>query len=388
MPEIKSTEQAGDRDMNMTERRKRILRAVVEHYIETAEPVGSKIIADLAQLDCSSATIRNEMSTLEKMGYLEQPHTSSGRIPSPAGYRFYVNELMEQQKLSMQETERMNQAMHLKMQELDRIIDQAGKLVSQFTNYPAFALTAGRNRIDISRYDLLMVDQNSFIVVAMTNTNVVRNKLIHLPSDITEPQLQLLNALLNTSFTGKTLQELTPDLMQVAQKAAGSSYGLISLVVSFAMEVLDDLEHSSIHTAGASQLLNHPEYQDVDKAHKLLSYLSDDPNLAHLTEPAMALDDGPQVFIGPENVAEELKDTSVVLASYDIGDGMKGVIGVVGPTRMDYAKVTAKLSYMADNLGKLFNGMSGNSLNVPQQRALGAAAPKDPSQNDSSNQGG
>ena len=162
--------------MNMTERRKRILRAVVEHYIETAEPVGSKIIADLAQLDCSSATIRNEMATLEKMGYLEQPHTSAGRIPSPAGYRFYVNELMEKHKLSMQETERINEAMHLKMRELDRVIDQAGKLVSQFTNYPAFALTAGRDRIYISRYDLLMVDPNSFIVVAMTNTNVVKKQ--------------------------------------------------------------------------------------------------------------------------------------------------------------------------------------------------------------------
>ena len=378
--------------MNMTERRKRILRAVVEHYIETAEPVGSMIIADLAQLVCSSATIRNEMATLEKMGYLEQPHTSAGRIPSPAGYRFYVNELMEKHKLSMQETERINEAMHLKMRELDRVIDQAGKLVSQFTNYPAFALTAGRDRIYISRYDLLMVDPNSFIVVAMTNTNVVKNKLVHLPSNITEPQLQLLNALLNTSFTGKTLQEITPDLMQVAEKAAGSSYGLISLVVSFAMEVLDDLEHSSIHTAGASQLLNHPEYQDVDKAHKLLTYLSDDPNLAHLTAPMMneGKDEGPKVFIGPENVAEELKDTSVVLASYDIGDGMKGVIGVVGPTRMDYAKVTAKLSYLADNLGKLFNGMSGNALAPPAQKALELNPPSelDPSKNDSNDQGG
>lgn len=378
--------------MELTERKKRILQAIVETYIETAEPVGSKVVAEKARLDVSTATIRNEMADLTELGLLEQPHTSAGRIPSPAGYRFYVNELMEKHKLSMQETERINEAMHLKMRELDRVIDQAGKLVSQFTNYPAFALTAGRDRIYISRYDLLMVDPNSFIVVAMTNTNVVKNKLVHLPSNITEPQLQLLNALLNTSFTGKTLQEITPDLMQVAEKAAGSSYGLISLVVSFAMEVLDDLEHSSIHTAGASQLLNHPEYQDVDKAHKLLTYLADDPNLAHLTAPMMSESEveGPKVFIGPENVAEELKDTSVVLASYDIGDGMKGVIGVVGPTRMDYAKVTAKLSYLADNLGKLFNGMSSNSLAPPAQKALELNPPfePDPSKNDSNDQGG
>lgn len=378
--------------MELTDRKKRILKIVVEEYVAAAEPVGSKAIAQRMPGKISSATIRNELADLTEMGYLEQPHTSAGRIPSPAGYRFYVNELMEKHKLSMQETERINEAMHLKMRELDRVIDQAGKLVSQFTNYPAFALTAGRDRIYISRYDLLMVDSNSFIVVAMTNTNVVKNKLVHLPSNITEPQLQLLNALLNTSFTGKTLQEITPDLMQVAEKAAGSSYGLISLVVSFAMEVLDDLEHSSIHTAGASQLLNHPEYQDVDKAHKLLTYLSDDPNLAHLTAPMMneGKDEGPKVFIGPENVAEELKDTSVVLASYDIGDGMKGVIGVVGPTRMDYAKVTAKLSYLADNLGKLFNGMSGNALAPPAQKALELNPPSelDPSKNDSNDQGG
>lgn len=137
--------------------------------------------------------------------------------------------------------------------------------MSQFTNYPSFALTAGRDRIFITRFDLLMVSQNSFIAVAMTNTNVVKNKLIHLPSDITEPQLQLLNALLNTSFTGQGPQRADPRPDAVAEKAAGSSYGLISLVVSSAMEVLDDLEHSSIHTAGVSHLLDHPEYQDVDQ---------------------------------------------------------------------------------------------------------------------------
>ena len=203
--------------MDISPRKKKILAAVVDEYIRTAEPVGSKTIAATAGLGCSSATIRNEMATLEKMGYLEQPHTSAGRVPSPLGYRFYVNELMEEHKLTLQETERINQAMDLKMRELDRVIDQAGKLVSRFTNYPSFALTAGRERVFIVRFDLLMVSDNSFIAVAMTNTKVVKNKLIHLPTDITEPQLQLLNALLNTSFTGKTLKELTPDLMQVAQ---------------------------------------------------------------------------------------------------------------------------------------------------------------------------
>lgn len=338
----------------MTERKRKILRAVVETYIASAEPVGSKAVLEQSGLNISSATVRNEMADLTEMGYLEQPHTSAGRVPSPKGYRLYVNELMEEQRLSMEETRQINETLHLKMQELDKVIDQAGRMVSQLTNYPAFAVTGNARRMTIQRFDLIMVDANSFIVVVMTDNNIVKNKLIRLPTDLSEPQLQLLTTLLNASFTGKTLDQLTPELMRVAEHAAGSSYGLISLVVSFAMEVLDDLEHSEVYTAGASHLLDHPEYQDVGKAQKLMTYLGEEQALAQaLALPDMA-GDSTKILIGPENVAEELKDSSVVLASYDIGDGMKGVIGVVGPTRMDYAKVAAKLSYVADGLSRLF----------------------------------
>ena len=340
--------------MALSERKKKILRAVVESYVPTAEPVGSKAILELAGLNVSSATIRNDLADLTEEGYLEQPHTSAGRIPSPKGYRLYVNELMEEQRLSIEETRQINEALHLKMKELDKVIDQAGRMVSQLTNYPAFALAGGARRTTIRRFDLIMVDPNSFITVVMTDNHVVKNKLIHLPTEMSEPQLQLLTTLLNSSFVGKSLDELTPELMRVAEHAAGSSYGLISLVVSFAMEVLDDMENSPVYTAGASHILDQPEYQDVGKAQKLMRYLGGGTGLAQSIAIPGAAEEGPRILIGPENVADELKDTSVVLASYDIGDGLKGVIGVVGPTRMDYAKVAAKLSYVADGLSKLF----------------------------------
>jgi heat-inducible transcriptional repressor len=350
--------------MELSDRKKRILRTIVESYIETAEPIGSKAIAEKAALTCSTATIRNEMAELEKMGLLIQPHTSAGRIPTAAGYRFYVNELMEAHKLTLQETATINAQLPLKMQELDRVIDQAGRMVSQLTNYPAFALADRRAQATITRFDLLMVDKNSFIIVVMTNLNVVKNKLVKLPIDVNEPQLQLLNTLLNTSFVGKTAEELNPELMRMAEKAAGSAYGLISLVVSFAMEVLEDAGRSSVHTAGANRILEHTEYQDVDKAHELLSYLDHDSELAQLSG---AMGDGDtKIIIGPENVSDALKDTSVVMASYDIGDGMRGVIGVVGPTRMDYAKVTARLSYFAESLSKMF-GKGESELPSPKQ---------------------
>lgn len=337
--------------MELTERKKRILRVVIENYIETAEPVGSKTIAESSGLDISSATIRNEMADLEELVYLEQPHTSAGRIPSPKGYRLYVNELMDDYRLSIQETQRINQALHLKMAELDRVIDQAGRIVSQLTQYPAFALSSGMERVTIRRFDLLMVERSAFIIVVMTDTNVVRNRLVRLPSDLSEPQLQLLNTLLNTTFTGLTLEQITPELMRVAQHAAGESYGLISLVVSFAIEVLEELEHRKVHTSGIAHLLEHPEYRSLEKAQTLMSYLSEDADPARFPIPK---GDPMSILIGPENVAEALKDTSVVVASYDIGEGMRGVIGVVGPTRMDYAKITARLSYLAQGLSSLF----------------------------------
>ena len=351
--------------MALSERKKVILRAIVENYIETAEPVGSKAVAELTGLKVSSATIRNDMADLEEMGYLEQPHTSAGRIPSPKGYRVYVNELMESQKLSVQETEDINHQLRTKMAELDKVIDQAGKLVSQMTHYPTFALTTASARITIKRYDLIMVDDNSFIAVVMTDSNVARNKIIRIPSDLNQPQIQLLNTLLNSSFVGLTLSEITPELMRVAQHAVGDSYGLISLVVSFAMEVLQELESQSVHTAGLSNLFAHPEYQTVDKAQPLLTYLSEEIDPSQLPVPQT---EQMKIIIGPENAASELKDTSVVLASYDIGDNMRGIIGVVGPTRMDYAKVTARLAYFTDSLTRMF-GKNEPSLPPPAEQS-------------------
>lgn len=337
--------------MDLTERKRRILRAVVETYIQTAEPVGSKSILDHAGMNVSSATIRNEMADLEALGLLEQPHTSAGRIPSPTGYRFYVNELMERHRLSMQETQSLNEAFHLKMQELDRVLEQAGRVVSQITQYPAFAISAGADRVTIRRFDLLMVESCAFIIVVMTDANTVHNRLVHLPTDLSETQLQLLNTLLNTTFTGLTLEEITPELMRVAAHAAGETYGLISLVVSFAMEVLEGLEHRRVHTAGITSLLSHPEFRSLDRAEPLMSCLLEENGLHRLPIPK---NDLMRILIGPENVTEALKDSSVIMASYDIGEGMRGMIGVVGPTRMDYSRLSARLTYLADGLSRLF----------------------------------
>jgi heat-inducible transcriptional repressor len=313
--------------------------------------VGSKAIVASAVLKVSSATIRNEMAELESLGLLEQPHTSAGRIPSPQGYRLYVNELMEEHRLTIQETQKINDALHLKIRQMDQVMSEAGKIISQLTRYPTFALATGSKKAVISRYDLLMVEENSFIAVLMTDGQVVKNKLFRLSEAVSAPQLQLLSTLLNTSFTGLTLEELTPELLKVSAHAGEEAYSLISLVVSFAIEVLEEMENHVVHTAGIPSLLAHPEYQSLEKAEPLMNYLAEmggDLNLPVVQGKNV------KILIGPENLADELKDSSVIMASYDIGGGMQGVIGVVGPTRMDYADLAARLSYFAEGLSRMF----------------------------------
>ena len=336
--------------MEISARKKRILAAVVENYIHSAEPVGSKTIAETAGLGCSSATIRNELSELTALGYLEQPHTSAGRVPSPQGYRFYVNELMERQKLSLEETEAINARLNEKMEQLDRLMADAGKLAGQLTGYPALALSAPR-AATVKRFDLLYVDANTFIIVALLSNSTVQNKLVHLPFSVDQGMIQKLSALFNAGFTGLTDEEITPVLISATERAARDTMGLTSIIAAFTIEALSRSREGEAYVTGESSLLQQPEFRDPDKAHRVISYLSDSGHLMSL--PSAGSDSGVRVIIGPENLAEELRDSSVVMASYDAGEGQRGLIGVVGPLRMDYAAVAAKLQYIAEGLSRL-----------------------------------
>ena len=322
---------------------------VVEDYIRTAEPVGSKAIAAEMEGKVSSATIRNELADLVDLGYLEQPHTSAGRIPSPKGYRLYVNELMEQQKLSLAETEKINQSLQMKMEELDRVISRAGKAVSSFVNYPTYMAAARKKKVTAQRFDLLPVDEHTCIVVMMMSSNRVKSQLLRLQLKVDLEQMPTLVNLLNSHFTGISTDEMNQRLMNVADQVPPQLFLLLSQTISYAVDALEESSQREIVTAGANQLLKLPEFRDADKAHELMSFLADSKE--NLPMP----DEGPmKILIGPENVSEALQDTSVVVASYDIGDDMRGLIGVVGPTRMDYATVAARLSGFADGLTRLF----------------------------------
>ena len=334
--------------VELTDRKKQILKVVVEDYVRTAEPVGSKTIA--AEMGgVSSATIRNELSDLTELGYLEQPHTSAGRVPSPKGYRLYVNELMERQRLSIAETERINQSLQMRMEELDRVISQAGRAVSSLMNYPAYVAATGKKQMTARRFELLPVDEHSCIVVMMMGDNRVKSQLLRMQLKVDAEQMPTLVNLLNSNFTGISADEMNRRLMDVSEQVTPQMFLLLSQTIAYAADVLEEAGQKEVFTVGASQLLKLPEFRDADKAHQLMSFLSDSKE--NLPVP----DEGPmKILIGPENVSEALRDTSVVVASYDIGDDMRGLIGVVGPTRMDYGTVAARLSGFAEGLTRLF----------------------------------
>lgn len=337
--------------MELTDRKQKLLRIIVEEYIRTAEPVGSKAIAAMPDVTFSSATIRNEMAELTQLGLLEQPHTSAGRIPSAAGYRLYIDELMQDYRLSVDETKSLNQAMELKMQEFDKTMTQVGKMVSKLTNLPAYTLTSATNTT-VKKFELIMAGEHSFILVVMTSGEVVKNKLIKLPLSVTETDLKLLSAVLNATLTEIPVEEFTPELLDKVTRAAGSAASLVPIVVDYTTQVLTELQKSEVWLTGQTRLLGQPEYRDIEKAEQFLSTLDEDmiSNLPATINPNSPV----QILVGPENIAKELKETSVVMTRFDIGDRMQGLIGVVGPTRMDYAKVTARLSYFAESLGKMF----------------------------------
>ena len=351
--------------MELTERKKKVLRSIVDLYIRTAEPVGSKAIAELPDMNYSSATIRNEMADLTAMGYLEQPHTSAGRVPSAAGYRLYVDELMLDYRLSMDETASINTALEEKMQKVDKLVEKVAKLVSQATDLPAISMASRQTAATVKRFELILAGQGSVILVVMLSNDEVVNKLIKLPLNADESDLKILSAVLNATMTGLCAEEFTPELLERIMASAGMAASLVPIIMEFTADTLNRQTATNMAVAGQMRLLGQPEYRDVDKAQRLMSSLDEE---ALMNLPAvMQNQHGTKVLVGPEHVAQELKDTSVVMTKFDIGDNMQAMIGVVGPTRMDYAKVTARLSYFAESLSKMFAKPEQVQLPAPER---------------------
>lgn len=344
---MKAREQLGERKL-------KILHAIIQTYLETGEPVGSRTISKYSDLKLSSATIRNEMADLEDLGYIIQPHTSAGRIPSDKGYRLYVDMLMEEKEQELQE---MQEQMLEKADKMDQLLKQAARVLASNTNYATMVSTPMNNRNRIKFIQLSKLDDTQIIAVIVLGGNVIKNKLITMEEAISNENLLKLNMLLNTTLNGMSIEEINLGLIARLKEQAGIHSDLIGDVLDAVADAIHVEDEMQIYTSGATNIFKYPELSDKQSAQDILSAFEEKQQLTELVTQTLAKEDntGIQVYIGDESPVQTMKDCSVVTATYELGDGMKGTIGIIGPKRMDYEHVLKSLKRLQNELDEIFH---------------------------------
>ena len=340
--------------MELNERKQKILEAIIRNYMETGEPVGSRTVSKYTVLNLSSATIRNEMSDLAEMGYILQPHTSAGRIPSDKAYRLYVDTILQRKD---EEVSEMKEVMVEKADKIDLLLQQVAKLLAQNTNYTSMVTKPKYQHKRIKFIQLNQMSERQLLVIVVLDNNHVSNKFINLMTDADENVIAQMNFLMNTALTGLDFTEINMAIMQQIKEKAGEYGELASSILDCISEVMTEEDDSEIYTSGATNILKYPELSDKEKMTGLLSTFEEKQMLSAWANDEPPEDDkehGIQVYIGEESPVESMKDCSVVTATYRIKEGVYGKIGIVGPKRMDYEKVVGTLENCMQQLDDIF----------------------------------
>lgn len=334
----------------LNERKYKILKAIIQNYLDTGEPVGSRTISKYTDLNLSSATIRNEMADLEEMGYIVQPHTSAGRIPTDKGYRFYVDELIEGKEEEIAET---NEIVIHKQDKIDRMLKQVAKVLANNTNYAAMISSPAFHRSKIKFIQLSQIDKFQVMAIVVIEGNVVKNKVITVQDEIDAETVLKLNMLLNTNLNGLTLDEISLGTITQMKDQAGEYADLIGDVLDAVVQTVKEDEEYEIYTSGATNIFRYPELSDHKNATALISTFEEKNQLRSIVSKSMEdgeQENGIQVYIGDESPFNDMKDCSVVTATYDLGNDMKGTVGIIGPKRMDYENVMKTMNKLLKQL--------------------------------------
>ena len=339
--------------MELDERKKKILKAVIRNYLETGEPVGSRTISKYTDLNLSSATIRNEMADLEEMGYILQPHTSAGRIPSDQGYRFYVDTMMEEKDREMVELKEM---LLERQDKMETLLKQVAKVVAQNTQYAAMISAPSTHHNKVKFIQLSRVNPNQILAVIVSEGNVIKNNIIPVAEELSDENLLKLNILLNTHLNGLSMEEINLGIISAMKQQAGVHGNIIGEVIDAVGDAIKADEDLEIYTSGTNNIFRYPELTDNGKASELVGTFEEKQQLGSLIQESLEDEAGTgiQVYIGDESPVKSMKDCSVVTATYELGEGMKGTIGIVGPKRMDYDKVIGTLRTIQSKLDELY----------------------------------
>jgi len=338
-------------DHELNERKRTILKSIIDDYIESAQPVGSRTIARKHELGLGSATIRNEMADLEELGYITQPHTSAGRIPSDKGYRFYVENLMQEHRLAREEMIRIREAMDEHIEEINKLFRKASLIISRITGYTSVVLSPQLSRTRIKAVQLIKIDDRSILVVVAAAGGIVRNKLIHHNHVIEDVQLAKLNQAANIILAGQTTDYLTVPLAVELQREINMPAEVILEILESVDECIGKIETTDVYLEGITNILNYPEFRDLLKAREVLEILSEEEVITDLVK-SSARRHQFDFRIGSENQIDEMKDLSIITTAYGREGRDAGAIGVIGPTRMAYSKVVSSIKYIRELLNR------------------------------------
>lgn len=341
-------------EVELDERKLKILQAIIRNYMETGEPVGSRTISKYSDLNLSSATIRNEMSDLEEMGYILQPHTSAGRIPSDKGYRLYVDRMMEEKDREVNE---LKELMIERTDKMERVLKQVVKVLAANTNYATMVSAPTYHQKKLKFIQLSKVSSTQILTVIMMEGNLVRNKVIPVREELDQETVLKLNILLNSVLNGLAIEEINLAMIKNLKEQAGTHSELVADVIDAVAEVIHSEEEVEIYTSGTTNIFRYPELSENGKASEILSTFEEKQELTDLVNRTLegGADHGIQVYIGQELPVQAMKDCSVVTATYELGDGLRGTIGIIGPKRMDYENVVNTLKTLRDQLDEIYN---------------------------------
>ena len=335
----------------LDERKTKILKAIIKTYLETGEPVGSRTISKYTDLHLSSATIRNEMSDLEELGYILHPHTSAGRIPSDKGYRFYVDSLIAEKD---QELSEMQNFVIGHTEKMEQLLRDVAKLLANNTEYATMITAPRYHRNKIKFIQLSRVDAGHILCVIVLEGNIVKNKMLETEDELADEEMLKLNILFNTSLNGLSIEQINLAVIAALKDQAGSRSALVGDVLDAVAELHEE-EELQIYTSGAKNIFKYPELSNSEKASEFISAFEEKKLLANMiTDKLEEPGTGIQVYIGDESPIRTVRDCSVVTASYELGEGVTGMIGIIGPKRMDYERVLNNLKNLKQQLDVIY----------------------------------
>ena len=340
-------------DSRLTPRKMQILKAIVDAHINNGEPVGSKYLSQDVRISCSSATIRNEMAELEEMGYLVQPHTSAGRVPSELGYRYYVDALVHQYSTTKSEIDEINEMLRYKLTEMDEILSEASRLAASFTDYTGIAFKSGIGKVRIVQYKSVLLSNRDFLLVMTFEGDIVKTKTIHLSFSITEDVLRRFTEAANIYLVNLTSDGITMPIIVKLEAIMGSAGAMVHPAIKVVYETMSELDTADVKLEGITKLLQYPEYSDVSDFRSLLGVLEEKNKLLDVISSHTTTSDGIHVYIGAENDSDGMKNTTLIFKNVTVG-GKQLAVGVIGPKRMNYSHVIDMLNKLAHGIDRMF----------------------------------